>query len=129
MVWFRTLWRIYEKKPNPNFYIFIFFWLPELHLKTSNTHNFWSLGPKNTKFILPRSVLHSPPSQKVSKNPKIYCTCRSLPKSAKTSFRADCPLGVKALCKNSSIISLNLALLCQPQLATTAKLVCTEIML
>jgi hypothetical protein len=35
---------------------------------------------------------------------------------------------VKALCQNSSIISLNLALLCQSQLATTAKLVYFEIM-
>jgi hypothetical protein len=33
-------------------------------------------------------------SEKVSKNPKIYCTCRSLPKSTKTSFCVDCPLGV-----------------------------------
>jgi hypothetical protein len=32
--------------------------------------------------------------KKVSKNPKNYCTYRSLPKIAKTSFRADCLLGV-----------------------------------
>jgi hypothetical protein len=52
------------------------------------------VGPKNTKFILPQSLLRGASSQKVSKNPKIYCTPRSLPESTKTSFRADCPLGV-----------------------------------
>jgi hypothetical protein len=52
-----------------------FFWLPELHQKTSNTHNFWSIqkiGPKYTKFVPPRSLLWGTSSQKVLKNPKIY---------------------------------------------------------
>jgi hypothetical protein len=52
------------------------------------------VGPKNTKFILPQSLLQGASSQKVSKNQKNYCIHRSLPKSAKINFRADCALGV-----------------------------------
>jgi hypothetical protein len=61
---------------------------------------------KNIKFILPQSLLWDASLQKVSKNPKIYSTCRSLPKLAKTNFRADCPLGINSniqlVCTNSA---------------------------
>jgi hypothetical protein len=30
--------------------------LPRVHLKTSNTHNFWSVAPKIMKFVLTRSL-------------------------------------------------------------------------
>jgi hypothetical protein len=40
--------------------------LPRLLLKTSNIHNFWSVGPKNMIFF-PRSLLRDTSSQKVSK--------------------------------------------------------------
>jgi hypothetical protein len=43
------------------------------------------------------------------KNLKIYCTCRSLPKLAKTSFHADCPLGVKRAKFQDSICVANLS--------------------
>jgi hypothetical protein len=45
--------------------------LRKLLLKTSNTHNSWSVGPKNMKFVLMRSLLRDASSQKVSKNLKI----------------------------------------------------------
>jgi hypothetical protein len=35
--------------------------------KTSNTHNFWSVGPKIMKFVLTRSLQRDAFSQKVSK--------------------------------------------------------------
>jgi hypothetical protein len=51
------------------------FWLPELHLKTINTHNFWPVGPKNTKFILPRSLLQDTSLQKKKKIIKFTAAC------------------------------------------------------
>jgi hypothetical protein len=60
--------------------------LPELHLKTSNTHNFWSVGPKNTIIVLPQNLFQGASSQKVSKNPKIYCIYNSLSKNEKSHF-------------------------------------------
>jgi hypothetical protein len=81
--------------------------MPELHLKTSNTHNFLSIGPKNTTFILPQRLLHSASLQKVSKNQKNYCTCRSLPKSAKTNFRVDYPLGIKVLLMSVGVVPIS----------------------
>ena len=37
--------------------------LPRLLLKFSNTHNFWSIGPKIMKFVLPQSLLQGTCSQ------------------------------------------------------------------
>jgi hypothetical protein len=34
--------------------------LPKFLQKTSNIHNFWSIGPKNTKVLLPWSLLRGP---------------------------------------------------------------------
>jgi hypothetical protein len=45
--------------------------------------------------------------KKVSKNLKNYCTCRSLPKSTKTSFCIVCPLGVK---ENKDKLAFNIKL-------------------
>jgi hypothetical protein len=45
--------------------------LPKLLLKFSNIHNFWSIGPKIMKFVLPQSLFRGTCSQKVSKKPKI----------------------------------------------------------
>jgi hypothetical protein len=72
-----------KKNPTQESFFLKSFWLPELSLKTSNTHNFLSVGPKNTKFVLPRSLLRGASSQKVSKEPKIYCIHSSLPKNTK----------------------------------------------
>jgi hypothetical protein len=74
--------------------------LPKLHLKTSNTHNFWSIGPKNTIFVLPQSFFQGASSQKVSKNPKIYCIYNSLSKNELSHFGSLRTLGV-----NSNIYS------------------------
>jgi hypothetical protein len=69
--------------------------LPELHLKTSNTHNFWSVGPKNAIFVLPRSLFQGASSQKVSKNPKIYCIYSKMSKNENSRFGSLRTLGVK----------------------------------
>jgi hypothetical protein len=76
----------FMKKIQPKILFFIFFGLPELHLKTSNTHNFWSVCPKNTKFILPRSLLQSLASQKVSKIQKFIALVGACPNQSKPVF-------------------------------------------
>jgi hypothetical protein len=58
-------------------------------------HNFWTINLFLAWYGLLESYIDSLLYKKVSENPKNYCTCRSLPKSAKTSFHVDCPLGVK----------------------------------
>jgi hypothetical protein len=92
------LLRIYEKKSNSkklkNKKFFGPLELLELHLKTSNTHNFWSVGPKNTIFVLPRSLFQGTSSQKVSKNPKIHCIYSSLSKIEKSRFGSLRTLGI-----------------------------------
>jgi hypothetical protein len=40
--------------------------LPRVHLKTSNTHNFWSVAPKIMKFALMQSLFRDASSHKVS---------------------------------------------------------------
>jgi hypothetical protein len=44
--------------------------LPKLLLKTSNTYNFWSVGPKNMKFVVSQILLRGTFSQKNSKDQK-----------------------------------------------------------
>jgi hypothetical protein len=55
--------------------------LPRLLLKTLNTHNFWSIGPKIMKFVLTWSLLRDICSQKLSKNLKINWVQVTLPKT------------------------------------------------
>jgi hypothetical protein len=49
------------------------------------------------KFVLLRSLWRGASSQKVSKNPKIYCIHSSLPKNAKSRFGFLGLLGVNVL--------------------------------
>jgi hypothetical protein len=45
--------------------------LPIVHLKTWNSHNFWTVAPKIMKFVLTWGLFWDASSQKVSKNLKI----------------------------------------------------------
>jgi hypothetical protein len=69
--------------------------MPELGLKSKKPHNFWTTNLFLAWYGLLESYIDSPLYKIVSENPKNYCTCRSLPKIAKTNFRVDCLLGVK----------------------------------
>jgi hypothetical protein len=71
--------------------------LPELHLKNSNTHNFLSIGPKDTNFILPQSLLRGASLQKVFKNPKFIALIRAYPKTAKAKIWPLRTSGIKVL--------------------------------
>jgi hypothetical protein len=69
--------------------------VPRLLLKTSNTHNFWSVGPKIMKFVLTQSLLQGACSQKVSENLKVIWDQVTLPKSGLVTPSTFSPLGVK----------------------------------
>jgi hypothetical protein len=68
--------------------------LPKLLLKTSNIHNFWSLGSKIMKFILTQSLLQDACLQKVSKNLKIKWGQVTVPKTGLVTLSTFSPLGV-----------------------------------
>jgi hypothetical protein len=68
--------------------------LPILLLKFSSTRNFWFVGPKIMKFVLPPSLLQGACSQKVSKNPKLKWYQVTLPKSGLGTPCTYGPLGV-----------------------------------
>jgi hypothetical protein len=70
--------------------------MPILLLKTSNIHNFWSVGPKIMKFVLTRCLWRDASSQKVSKNLKIVWDQVTLPKTGLVTPRTFSPLGVYA---------------------------------
>ena len=55
--------------------------LSRLLLKTSNTHNFWFIGPRIMKFVLTQSLLRGACSRKVSKKIKTIWDQVTLPKS------------------------------------------------
>jgi hypothetical protein len=55
--------------------------LPKLLLKFSNTHNFWSVGPKIMKIVPPQSLFRGACLQKVSKNLKLKWDEVTLPKT------------------------------------------------
>jgi hypothetical protein len=62
--------------------------------KTSNTHNFWSVGPKIMKFVLTRSLWQDA-SQTISKNLKIVWDQVTLPKTRLVTLGIFSPSGVK----------------------------------
>jgi hypothetical protein len=72
------------------------------------------------KFVLPQSLLQGASSQKVSKNPKIYCIHSSLPKNAKSHFGFLGPLGVKCSVIEYPTLSLDRQayLCCHPKSAS-----------
>jgi hypothetical protein len=69
--------------------------MPKLRLKSLKPHNFRTMSPNAMCSISLESCNPYLQSQKVSKNPKIYCIHSSLLKSAKSHFGCLCPLGVK----------------------------------
>jgi hypothetical protein len=69
--------------------------LPIVHLKTSNTHNFWTVVPKIMKFALTRSLFRDASSQKVSKNLKIVWDHTTQPIIGLSPVGTSGPLGVK----------------------------------
>jgi hypothetical protein len=76
-----------ERKISKGFSQDSLFPVPILLLKTSNTHNFWSVGPKNSIFLFPRSLLRDASSQKVSKNLKIMWAHVTLTKIGLSAVR------------------------------------------
>jgi hypothetical protein len=68
--------------------------LRRVHLKTSNTHNFWSVAPKIMKFALTRSLFQDASSKKVSKNLKIVWDHTIQPKIGLSPVGTSGPLGV-----------------------------------
>jgi hypothetical protein len=71
-------------------------WLQHIHrllIKFSNTHNFWLIGPKIMKFVLPWSLFRDACSQKVSKILKISWDQMMLPKTGLSAIRTSSPLG------------------------------------
>jgi hypothetical protein len=73
--------------------------LPRLLLKTSNTHNYWSVGPKNAIFF-PWSLRQDECSQKASKILKIVWAQVTLTKTGLSAVRIFGPLGVKGKLQN-----------------------------
>jgi hypothetical protein len=71
--------------------------LPRLLLKTSNTYNFWSIGPKIMKFVLTRSLWRDASSQIISKNLKIKWGQVTLPKTGLVTPCTFSPFGVNML--------------------------------
>jgi hypothetical protein len=69
--------------------------LPKLLQKTSNIHNFWFVGLKNMKFVLPWSLLWSASSQKVSKNKNKNWDQVTMPKIGLSVVWIFGPLGVR----------------------------------
>jgi hypothetical protein len=70
--------------------------LPRLLLKTSNIHNFWSVGPKIMKFVLPQSLLQdSWTFTKSFKKSKIKWGQVTLPKTSLVTPGTFGLLGVK----------------------------------
>jgi hypothetical protein len=62
--------------------------------KTSNIHNFWSVGPNIMKFVLKRSLRQDASLQKVSKNLKIVWGQATLTKTGLVTLGTYGPLGV-----------------------------------
>jgi hypothetical protein len=75
---------------------------PRLLLKTSNIHNFWSIGPEIMKFVLTQSLLQDASSQKVPKNLKIKWGQVTLPKTGLATLGTFGTLGVKSTCWDPS---------------------------
>jgi hypothetical protein len=71
-----------------------------VHLKTSNTHNFWTVAPKIMKFALTQSLYWDASSEKVSKNLKIVWDHTTQPKIGLFSIGTSGPLRVKASTKS-----------------------------
>jgi hypothetical protein len=70
--------------------------LPRVHLKTSNTHNFWTVAPnKIMKFALTRSFFRDASSQKVSNNLKIVWDHTTQPRTGLSPVETSGPLGDK----------------------------------
>jgi hypothetical protein len=67
--------------------------LPRFLLKTSNIHNFLSVGPKNMKYVLPQNLLRGAFSQKNSK--KINWDQVTLLKTGLSAVQTFGPLGIK----------------------------------
>jgi hypothetical protein len=74
--------------------------------QTSNTHNFWSVGPKNMIFVLSQSLFQGASIQKVSKNRIFYCTHSNVLKNAKSHFGFLSPLGLKDIVGNVNCFDL-----------------------
>jgi hypothetical protein len=70
--------------------------LPRLLLKTSNTHNFWSVVPKIMKFVLTWSLLWDACSQKVSENLKIKWDQVTMPNTGLSTVQTFGPLGINS---------------------------------
>jgi hypothetical protein len=62
--------------------------------KISNTHNFWSLGPKIMKFVLMQSLLRDTSLQKVLKHLKIMWGQATLTKTGLVTPSTYGPLGI-----------------------------------
>jgi hypothetical protein len=69
--------------------------LPRVHLKTSNTHNFWTVVPEIMKFALTWSLFRDASSQKVSKNLKIVWDHTTQPRTDLSPVGTSGSLGVK----------------------------------
>jgi hypothetical protein len=70
--------------------------LPRVHLKTSNTHNFWTVATKIMKFALMRSLFWDASSEKVSKKIlKIVWDHTTQPRIGLSLVGTSRPLGVK----------------------------------
>jgi hypothetical protein len=71
--------------------------LPRLLLETSNTHNFWSVGPKKYDFFFPQRLLRDASLQKVSKNLKIVWAQVTLTKTGLSAVWTFSPLEVNGV--------------------------------
>jgi hypothetical protein len=76
--------------------------LPIVHLKTSNTHNFWTVAPKIMKFALMQSLFRDASAQKVFKNLKIVWDHTTQPITGLSLVRSSGPLGVNENVKKES---------------------------
>jgi hypothetical protein len=77
--------------------------LPNFSPKFSNTHNFWSVGPKIMKFVPSQSLFWGTYSQKVSKNLRIKGNQLALPKTGLSTVQTFGPLGDNS-CKKIIIL-------------------------